>query len=240
MTIDFKTLKYLSSAVERGNDQVLIDYFNSFEGNNVYDKFISILKCWEYDVSYTLNLNLNDKPTKIPLNYVISEFKPLGNTEFPVIVDNCELMLDIPKTFDILVQQESIPLYSIINNVKISDKSINLIDLSIQDKHFIIDNLPAKLYMEFIKTVINNKKCVVTFENTLLKQLKFNFLTNEPLIFLKGLFTNFNSDYFKDVIYLLSRKIDGNLLLNSTPMEIEYYIEKYTAEMQTQNTGLQL
>jgi hypothetical protein len=94
--------------------------------------------------------------------------------------------------------------------------------------------------MEFIKTVINNKKCVVTFENTLLKQLKFNFLTNEPLIFLKGLFTNFNSDYFKDVIYLLSRKIDGNLLLNSTPMEIEYYIEKYTAEMQNQNTGLQL
>jgi hypothetical protein len=148
-------------------------------------------------------------------------------------------MLDIPKTFDILVQ-ESIPLYSIINNVKISDKSINLIDLSIQDKHFSIDNLPAKLYMEFIKTVINNKKCVVTFENTLLKELKFNFLTNEPLIFLKGLFTNFNSDYFKDVIYLLSRKIDGNLLLNSTPMEIEYYIEKYTAEMQNQNTGLQL
>ena len=239
MTIDFKTLKYLSSAVERGNDQVLIDYFNSFEGDNVYDKFISILKCWEYDVSYTLNLNLNDKPTKIPLSYVISEFKPLGNTEFPVIVDNCELMLDIPKTFDILVQ-ESIPLYSIINNVKISDKSINLIDLSIQDKHFSIDNLPAKLYMEFIKTVINNKKCVVTFENTLLKELKFNFLTNEPLIFLKGLFTNFNSDYFKDVIYLLSRKIDGNLLLNSTPMEIEYYIEKYTAEMQNQNTGLQL
>ena len=37
-------------------------------------------------------------------------------------------------------------------------------------------------------------------------------------------------DYFLDIIYYLSRKIDGNILLNSTITDIEYYIDKMNIE----------
>jgi hypothetical protein len=69
---------------------------------------------------------------------------------------------------------------------------------------------------------------------------RFNFLTKEPYVFLRGLINNFGDDYYKDIIYLLSKKIDGEILLNSTPLEIEYYIEKYSDEVESQNNRLQI
>ena len=46
--------------------------------------FSLILKCWEHDVSYTLNFNVRDTPTKIQLSYINSQFQTLS--------DDCELL----------------------------------------------------------------------------------------------------------------------------------------------------
>jgi hypothetical protein len=81
---------------------------------------------------------------------------------------------------------------------------------------------------------------MIGFNNPILSNFKFNFLTNEPYLFLKGLFTNFGEEYFRDVIFHLSKRIGGDLLMMSTPSEIEYYIQKYSEEMKNQNDGLTL
>jgi hypothetical protein len=116
---------------------------------------------------------------------------------------------------------------------------IKIIDfLDEYQKRLIIDSLPAKVYSTVLNNIIKNKEKILIFNNPILDKFRFNFLTNEPYLFLKGLFGNFDELYFRDVIFHLSKRIDGNILMNSTPIEIEYYIEKYADEMKSQNEGL--
>jgi len=231
----FKNLKEISSATQKGNDKVLIDYLNTFKGDNIYEKFKNILSVWGIDVSYTLNINLGDKSTKIQLDYIVSEMPENLGKEVIIEVDNVKLVLDIPKTFDTL-SIDIIPIYSIIQDIYYNN--IKLIINSVHEKSLIIDNLPARIYTEVLHSIINNKENILTFSNPVLERFKFNFLTNEPFLFLKGLFNNFDELYFRDIIFHLSKRIDGNILLGSTPMEIEYYIEKLSEEMKNQNESL--
>jgi hypothetical protein len=212
---------------------------NSFEGCNIFEKFKNILINWEQDVSQSLNLNFNDKSTKIALSYLISEIASDIGSELKINEENLEIIIDIPKSFDIIVQ-ETIPIYSLIQYINISGISIDLTDLSTQSRKDIIDNLPAKVYNIILKEIISNKSKMIGFNNPILSNFKFNFLTNEPYLFLKGLFTNFGEEYFRDVIFHLSKRIGGDLLMMSTPSEIEYYIQKYSEEMKNQNDGLTL
>jgi len=85
--------------------------------------------------------------------------------------------------------------------------------------------------------ISNDSSKVVTFNNPMLKNFRFNFLTNEPYVFLKHLFSNYSEDYFRDVIFHLSKKIDGKLLMDSTPLDIKYYIEKFSSEVDPQKIG---
>jgi len=237
--ITFKDLKNISQSILKNNDKVLIDYLNSFEGCNIFEKFKNILINWEQDVSQSLNLNFNDKSTKIALSYLISEIASDIGSQLKINEENLEIIIDIPKSFDIIVQ-ETIPIYSLIQYICISGISIDLTDLSTQSRKDIIDNLPAKVYNIILKEIISNKSKIIGFNNPILSNFKFNFLTNEPYLFLKGLFTNFGEEYFRDVIFHLSKRIGGDLLMMSTPSEIEYYIQKYSEEMKNQNDGLTL
>lgn len=237
--ITFKDLKNISQSILKNNDKVLIDYLNSFEGCNIFEKFKNILINWEQDVSQSLNLNFNDKSTKIALSYLISEIASDIGSELKINEENLEIIIDIPKSFDIIVQ-ETIPIYSLIQYIGISGISIDLTNLSTRSRKDIIDNLPAKVYNIILKEIISNKSKMIGFNNPILSNFKFNFLTNEPYLFLKGLFTNFGEEYFRDVIFHLSKRIGGDLLMMSTPSEIEYYIQKYSEEMKNQNDGLTL
>jgi len=235
--IIFKDLRKLSKSLNKGNDTELVDYFNTFKGDDVFQKFKNILLVWESDVSPSLNLNIDNKSTKIALSYINSIIPQALSQEIFLKVDDFDLVVDIPKYFDNLVQ-ETLPIYSLIQYINISGISINLIDLPIEERKSIIDNLPARVYNALLHKILECKSRILSFDNPSLDKFKFNFLTNEPYLFLKGLFNNFGDDYYKDVIYHLSKRIDGDLLVTSTPSEIEYYIQKYSEEMKNQNDGL--
>lgn len=53
---------------------------------------------------------------------------------------------------------------------------------------------------------------------------------NAPFNLLKGLCHPYGEDYYRDIIYHLSSKIDGNILLNSTMRDIDYYVDKLNTE----------
>jgi hypothetical protein len=237
MEITFSDLRKICQSIQKNNENFFVDYLNSFEGNNIHEKFINILKDWEQDVSYTLNLNLNNKPTKITLNYLISSIPLTLGSGMEIKNQEFEVYLDIPKSFDTIVQ-ETLPMYSIIQQINMFGIFIDLSDLSINERKNIIDNLPAKVYNKILKTIVNNNTKTVSFDNNSLDNFRFNFLTYEPYLFLKGLFNNFGEDYFRDIIFHLSKKIDGDLLMQSTPMDIEYYIQKFSEETQNQSSGL--
>jgi len=228
-TITFGKLRELTIANNKKQTNTLIDYFNTFPGDNTFEKFKSILTCWENDVSYTITLNINDIPTKISLAYILSELPPTLNNEIVIQNTDMKLVLDIPKEY--ASTNDIIPIYDIIKYINIYGVSINLTNLSLYEKSTIINNLPAYSYNLIMNSILNDATKVVSFNNPILSTCKFNFLTNNPYLFLKGLFSNYSEDYFRDNIYLLSKKIDGQLLLDSTIQDVEYYINKSIEEM---------
>jgi hypothetical protein len=228
-TITFGKLRELTIADNKKQSQVLVDYFNTFEGDNTFEKFKSILTAWENDVSYTITLNINNIPTKISLSYILSELPSTLNNEIVIQNTDMKLVLDIPQRY--VSTNDIIPIYDIIKYINLYGVSINLINLSLYEKSTIINNLPAYSYNLIMNSILNDTTKVVSFNNPLLESCKFNFLTNNPYLFLKGIFSRYTEDYFRDTIYLLSKKIDGQLLLDSTLQDIEYYINRFTEEM---------
>lgn len=229
--ITFSDLKYVTEALQKGYDDKFIDYLNSFKGDNIYEKFQTILKAWEYDVSYTLNFNIAGVTTKIQLSYINSQFKDIS-TDIHIVEDGLEFIIGVPTEFE---NGTEVPIYNILKYIKISGISINLSDLSFHDRREIIDNLPANAYNVITKHIgkITNK--IFEVDNPMLSHFKLNFLSYDPVAFLRSMVDGFDDMYFKDVLFHLSRKMDGKVILDSTPLEVEYYIEKTSNEVHTDN-----
>lgn len=234
--ITFSDIKTLSELMVKGYDNKFVDYINSFEGDNTFQKFKNILQCWNMDVSPTINFNFNDKPTKIQVTYIISQLFDISD-DIVIEEDDLKIIIGLPNLFQ---KDDYIPIYNIIKYISISGISINLVNLSIREKHEIINNLPPLIYNKIYNRIIVERSKIFSTDSEALKDFKLNFLSNDIYAFLRGLFSNFDEYYFKDVIFLLSKRIDGNLLLQSTPLEVEYYIEKYSKEMDNQNDNLNI
>jgi hypothetical protein len=225
--ITFSDLKEISENLEKGNDQFLVDYLNRFEGYNIYDKFKNILKSWETDVSYQLSINLVDKNVKIQLEYIINNIPTIEN-EYLISVDDCEYTIQIPKYFS--YGDDIIPIYDIIKNVEIFGIFLNLENSPFEEKKKIIDNFPPLCYNSIISN-INKCDKILTFDGEIFSKFRLNFLTNDPYHFLKSLFLPYGKNYFREVIFHLSKRVDSNILMNSTIQDIDFYIEKYNDEM---------
>lgn len=234
--IIFSDLKRNSEFLNKGYENEFVEYVNSFKGDNIFEKFKNILKCWENDVSYTLSFNVNDNPTKISLSYILSEFEDL-NGDVVFEVDDITLTYGIPSKYQ---NEEIIPIYNMVKNIKFSGIYVDLEKLDDNERRKIINSLPAKTFNGIFNKIIADNCNIFKLSNEYLKNFRLNFLSNDSYMFLKGLFSNFDESYFRDVIFHLSKKIDGNILMNSTPLEIEYYSEMYAKELDSENKGLNL
>lgn len=225
--ITFSDLKHVNESLLKGYTNVFIDYLNSFEGKDTHEKFKSILKTWEFDVSYTLSFNINKVSTKIQLSYINSQFQNLSE-DITIKEDDLTIVIGVPTEFEAI---DTIPIYNIVKYIDISGIFINLSDLSFHDKRDIIDKLPAHVYNVILKHIKQIKDKTFSVDNSMLSDFKINFLSTDPVTFLKGMFENYDDLYFKDVIYHLSKRIGGDMVMKSTPLEIEYFIEKASHEV---------
>ena len=233
--IIFKDLKKISNSINKNDQSLLIEYINSFKGDNIFEKFRNILIAWENDVSYTLDLVLNNLPSSVQLSYIISELPHDFDNNIVIKTEDIEIILDIPKNYGTDI--DIIPIYDIIQYIKFSNISINLLNLSIYERQLIINNLPAKVYNNIFNNILRNESKILSFSNPILSKLRINFLTNEPLMVLSKMFSKYSDDYYRDVIFHLSKRMDGKILMNSTPIDIEYYMDKYAEEIKIQNQG---
>jgi hypothetical protein len=237
MKITFSNLKEISENLEKGNNQFLVDYLNKFEGYNIYDKFKNIIKSWEADVSYQIPLNLGEKDVKIQLQYIIDNIPTIEN-EYDICSDEFKSTIQIPRLFSF--GDDIIPIYEIIKNVEILGIYLNLDEHENGDKVKIIDSLPPSFY-NLITGNVTKCGAVLTFDGEILSKFRLNFMTNDPFIFLKSLFLPYGKDYFREIIFHLSKRVDGNILMDSTIQDIDFFIEKYNEEMKdSQNNNPQI
>jgi len=223
--ITFSDLRNISDSLEKKDDRFLLNYLNSFEGDNVYEKFKNILICWESDISYTLDMSSSEKSTKLQLQFIIDAIPDEIGGYFQVSEGNFLAHMKIPDKFT--RDEDIVPIYELIESLEISGVNIKPKDL--ENGREVVDNLPANIYNKLFKAILNNRDNLVSFGGESFN-FSVNFLTNDPYMFLRGLFTPYGKDYFRDIIYHLSNKIDSHILMDSTIHDVEYYVEKLQEE----------
>jgi len=226
MKITFQNLKDISDTLSKNDEQFLVNYINKFEGKNIHEKFLNILKSWEEDVSHSISFSNDEKNLKVTLSYVTECFKHIEKEDI-VLEKDLQITLGIPDKF---TNRGIFDLSRTIKKIKYGNSQIKLTDMNDEDRDHFIENLPANVFNNITKEVLNNQKYTTGFDNPNLNHIKINFLNNSAYTFLKGLFDPYKKDYFRDIIYHLSKKIDGNILINSTIADIEYYIDKMNIE----------
>lgn len=236
MRLTFLKLKEVSEIIDTNQNQKLCEFFNEFDGNNIYQKFKTILKFWEYHVSDTLTFNSEGKQLNLQISYLLNELSDEIEQNVYFKNDNlsCELQLANIFTYD----ETNMPIYGLIKNIEIFNTSLNLSDLNFYDKKMIIDKLPAKVFSNILEVLAKDKTKVFKFENKALENIKLNFYTNDSFLFLKSLFGNYSKEYFQDVIFFVSKRISADILMNSDLKDVNFYIKKYSDEMESQQKSL--
>jgi hypothetical protein len=226
--IKFKDLKEIS---ENGDD-CLIDYLNSFLGDNIYEKFLNVLTCWERDVSYDMGFTVEDKNVKVSLSYFIKELENYNGEPLIIKTDNLEFELDVPPLF-----KKGYDIFSISETIRKVKYGESVLDFAnVGDKSALIEQLPASTYNTLINALLKNESKTVRFLNSSLKNININFMGHAPLELLRGLCHPYGEDYYRDIIYHLSSKIDGNILLNSTMRDVDYFVDKLNQENTSEKT----
>ncbi len=228
MKITFKSLREISEAFDKGDDRPFIKCINSFEGDNIYKKFINILKSWEMDVTHTMSMAFDDATMKVSIEYLVTCMSGIDSDEILQIEDDdWKFWVGSPSKF---TNKDGFDLTESIKNIQYQNSKINFKDLSNIDKESIIKQLPANIYNMIIRKVLETDRFVGKLDNPKLSHISINFLNNSAYNFLRGLFEPYNKDYYRDIIYYLSKKIDGDILMDSSMTDIEYYVEKMNDE----------
>ena len=229
------TIKDIKKCLEEDED-FFVDYLNKFKGNNTHEKFINILKNWEKYVSYTINFNIKEKNIKISLDYLIKELNEFVTEPTWFEHSNIKVLVDIPSKF--IKELNILSVSNFIKKIEYGNFVVDFAELSNEVKDEMLEKLPADFYNKMIQFLVNANDKKIILQNAALENMEINFLTSLPYEMIKGLFYSYDMDYFRDIIYYLSKKIDGEILMDSTIMDIEYYIDKMKGEAPTENMPL--
>lgn len=232
MKLDFKKLREISEYIEKGEHDKFIEFLNSYSGSNTFEKFKNILIDWEYHVSHTLNLNVDNRIVKIQLSYIINEL-PLYMNDDLIFESSCgiKIILSTPKKFN---NNDVIPVFDMIKRLELHGHVINTSDLTEDELNEVITNLPASVFNDLLSTIIACENKTVEFKNPAIKSFKLQFCTKDPVNFLIGLFSNFTKDYFRQILFHLSKRISEEVIINSDIHDIEFFIEEYNKEIKDQ------
>jgi hypothetical protein len=222
------TINDIKKCLEEDED-FFMDYLNKFKGDNIHEKFVNILKNWEKYVSYTINFNIKEKNIKISLDYLIKELNGFHTQPTWFEHSNIKVLVDIPSKF--VKELNILSVSNFIKKIEYGNFVIDFTELSDEVKDEMLEKLPADFYNKMIQFLINAEDKKVILQNAALENMEINFLTSLPYEMVKGLFYSYDMDYFRDIIYYLSKKIDGKILMDSTIMDIEYYIDKMKSDV---------
>lgn len=227
MIITFSDTLKIARWLERKEYGPFCDFLNSFEGKNILEKYINILKCWDLDVSNDISLVNDGKTIKVSLSYLIDVFSASLEDYKILEEDGLKIKVKIPSNFD--YNEELFPIYQVLVNLEVSEMNLNLENSSLEERKEIIDNLPANFYNKILKMILGCKDFIVSMDNPSFNK-SFNFITYDPLYFMEGMFLPYNSNYHRDVLFHLSKRIGGEVLMNSTILDIEYFIREFSEE----------
>lgn len=236
--ITFKDLRTISDALQKDRGDIFLDYINSFQGNNTFQKFRNILTVWENDVSPHLTFKLKGNSNKVGIRYLLTDMAiDADNKVGSSSKYNLKFEIGIPTEFT--SNEDIVPIYSVIKSVELLGQYLKLDNVPLSERKKIIDSFPADMYTLLLNSILSDKSKVLSYTHPALSNFKLNFLTNDALYFLKHMFMAYDDFYFRDIVYYLSPKLGSNLE-SSTMLDIEYYIKKLETETSSDNNDIKL
>jgi hypothetical protein len=136
MRLSFEKIKEISEWLDTNQEIKFYEFINSFEGENIYQKFKNILIKWEYHVNDYLTFTIDGSQTKIPIFYLLQELT--DDIQSPKVFSNdyFSFELQIPKTFQ--PSDQHTPIYDLISSISINDVYLDFNQLSRENKQIII------------------------------------------------------------------------------------------------------
>jgi hypothetical protein len=235
--ITFEQVIDISHIIGDGTDSDLIEYLEEFfeiEHLSVIDKFYVMVKAREVFINETISVTANDNNiTKINLSILLDKIVDLPNRFTVLTNDSITFDLDMPYKF--ALSNNNLEIYdSVIRRLKIHDVILDYAQLKDKDRNTILESLPPTLFkgikeyidsLDLTLTLFDGKKALG------IEPIVVNFLSNDPAYIIKALYSEYDVQTCREMIFYLSQKIGETILLKSTMMDITMYIN----EISTQN-----
>lgn len=233
--IDIARLQYAENTVG------LIDYIEkelNLSSLNCVDKLYVVLKVRELFFDEEITLSTKTGNISIPVYRLISSLESIDDYTHTIIIDNIKICLDVPH---VLVSSNTIlaDIQSIIKTIEVGEMSVNFSQLDKLSQDKILSTLPSSVFAEIKRYLISNTMAVTLFEgsSSLPEPIKINLFTCDVFNFIKYVLSEYTIDNCREIIYHISKKIDTTMLINSTMLDIKFYLKEYTAENKPDNTG---
>ena len=207
---------------------------------NCIDKFFVMCRACQVYVTESLTLtDKEDKQVNLSLGNIISRLENMADYGKVYHVGDIKLTLDVPNS--LFTDKNKDIFTSVIKQISIDDVDIDVRQLNEDDAAKVLASLPAAAYNVIREHVSNLDLRVVLVDEISqrgISEISVNFMSFEPGYVIKALYSGYHLLTCRDIIYHLSSKLGGETLLNSTPSDINYYLEEFEKENKKQSGGV--
>lgn len=246
--IKFEDIIDLAKANENNDDSSIRTKLNSFLINassfNIVEKTYALLKLRALCIDDSIRLSFNNKDISIDTDLILKQINSFdydGHFQ-KKLINNILFTFNMPNNFIININE----LFAfVIKEIQFQNETLNIYKLSKEEQLKAINLLPANVFDSIVKYIgdqILKTEIVIVRPTASLNNnpLTMNFLGVQPFNFLKTVLLSYDLDYCRELIYVLSKKIDPSFLLKSTLKDINFYMRLYKDEMKQESSALKL
>ena len=188
----------------------------------------------------TLSLTINSKSINLDFetfyecleDYIISP-------KYITCNNGLVVKLNVPHDLFLTDNMENI-IPSIIEEISLENDVIKFQEQNLNDKNQILANIPPinnNDLKDYIKEI--NKDIVLYSGNTKneIGPIIVNLISSNVMDFIRMIFESYSFDGLRHILYHLSKKIDNNIILNSTPFEMDFYLNLYQEELKQKESS---
>lgn len=237
----FKNIIDIARLIYDDNDKGLANYLESLLGIEklcIVDKFFVVLKAKQIFIDENISVNSNGKNINLHTNLIIEPLFNIESQKKELYHDKITAELDLPSKI-ITTNSEDIYL-NIIKSISFQDVKIEFDGLSSEERDLVLTSLPAtfiRTIRKFFSSVDLNYTVLKGIEGRI-SSININFFSNEPFNLIKTLIGGYDLLYCRDVLMFLSKKIDSNIIYNSSLADIFYFIQQLERNDETSSSSI--
>ena len=119
-------------------------------------------------------------------------------------------------------------IQTVIKTIEVDGQLIHFSKLDTDSKDKIISLLPSSVFNEIKNYLLHDVEHIVLFGGTqsMKEKIALNLFTSDVFNFVKLLFSDYNIDSCREIIFHLSQRISADTLFKSTLMDVKFYLKE--------------